>query len=144
MRYIITCRRCGRFLTRPVTRVTSFPELTKREGSDAFEPTVGRGACAVDPMPIGVGVGVGEGTRNCVVVNPSDVRRLAVHPDGWRNCGCCGHDGGQGPNRLCLACRAEVATLRDDCWTPQEVRFEPSAVRLVAIDSGDAVEGRTT
>lgn len=58
------------------------------------------------------------------------------HPDdfllpprrvGARGAGRCGPAGSDGPN-LRRACDAELATEDNDCYTPHEIRLEPSLV----------------
>jgi hypothetical protein len=95
------------------------------------------GTWAVDPEPVGRIRGAATGSLGCLVTNPADGMDLEPHPDDLRNAGCCAHDGCDGPNRLCPSCHAEVATLRDDCWTPVELRFEPSAVDARHVPTGD-------
>ena len=100
--------------------------LPSREFADEAEislrPTLSVGFWAVDPDPIGRDMaGNPSDTPGCLVVNPADGVDLETHPG-------CGHDGCDGPNKRCPGCHAEVATLRDDCWTVLELRFEPAAV----------------
>ena len=116
-------------LTRPVEQLAALPE--RREGPfPSFLPTVEPGEWAVDPEPAGVGPhGEKYGAWNCAVLNPDDLLDLPPHPNGARSSGCCGRDGCDGPNVICPSCGAEVATVRDDCWSYVEARLEPAAVR---------------
>lgn len=116
---LILCAACGRRLAGAVVRRRDLPEPRRRDadGYD-YRPTMAQGEYAVDPLP---GSDTGERARSAsigdLVVNPADTSSLAEHPDASRQAGCCGHDGLGGPNRICAPCGAEVATLRDDCWT---------------------------
>lgn len=63
------------------------------------------------------------------IVHPDDVAGTDRHPDAMRWIGCCqGPAGGAGPNLVCSRCGAEVATRQADCYTQDQVVFEPSAV----------------
>ncbi len=79
------------------------------------------------------GDGAPYGPLNCVIVNPDDLLELPSHPDSRRSRGCCRRDGQDGPNLTCPACRAEVATVLDDCWTYREVRLEPLCIVAVPL-----------
>lgn len=63
-----------------------------------------------------------------VASNREDVLTDSMISAGEDN-GCCGSDGGDGPNRACL-CGSMVATQWSDCWTQAEVRFLPDAVSV--------------
>ena len=109
------------------------PEPQHFDDGVGYEPTLAVGAWAIDPAPPAMYPnGAPAGPLGCFVINPADGLELEPHPEGKRNGGCCAHDGLDGTNRRCASCHAEVATLRDDCWSYVELRFEPSAV--VAAD----------
>jgi hypothetical protein len=44
--------------------------------------------------------------------------------------GCCGPDGGDGPNQIC-ECGAEIGTIMSDCWTPHAFIPAPKATSWV-------------
>ena len=126
---VLGCVRCGKALTRPVRLLD---ELGSRYLTSPPEPTVLAGCVAIDPGALDCDSnGAPIGSVGCLVVNPSDAVGTAPHEDPDRHQGCCGADGFGGLNQRCLGCRTQLATLRDDCWTPQEVRFEPDLVRLM-------------
>lgn len=129
---ILTCAGSGPVLTRPMSRLDSLPVATQID-EVSYAPTLEPGTWAIDPEPRWrTSKGAPASTMGCLVVNPADALDLRPHPAVGRNSGCCGHDGCDGPNRLCPGCGAEVATLSDDCWTYVEVRFEPGAVRVIS------------
>ncbi len=64
------------------------------------------------------------------VLNPDDISGAARHPDCGRLNGCCGLDGLDGPNLVCDACGAEVATQQSDCWSQQLIALIPDAVTI--------------
>jgi hypothetical protein len=132
---VISCRHCGQNLTRRVEQVPELPE--PRPYGTGYAPTVPVGTWAVDPGPVGWIRDAAISSLGCLVINPADGLDLELHPEAERNSGCCGHDGLDGPNRLCPSCHAEVATLRDDCWSFVDLRFEPSAVDAIPVSTGD-------
>ncbi len=48
--------------------------------------------------------------------------------------GCCGLDGGNGPNLQCEVCGTYVATKRTDCWAPHYIFFDPTTTQAVTGD----------
>ncbi|MER5549282.1 hypothetical protein ABT072_44480 [Streptomyces sp. NPDC002589] len=70
-----------------------------------------------------------------LVVHPDDVVGTDWHPDDMRRIGCCqGPAGHYGPNLVCSGCGAEVATRQADCYTQDQVVFEPAAVCVSFTD----------
>ncbi|MFE5873605.1 hypothetical protein ACFQ6V_33845, partial [Streptomyces roseifaciens] len=69
------------------------------------------------------------------VVHPDDVLGTDWHPDTMRLTGCCqGPAGGDGLNLVCSGCGAEVATRQADCYTQDQVVFDPAAVCVSFTD----------
>jgi hypothetical protein len=128
---IVVCGLCGNVLTNAVRQLDQMPAPTRAGHEDErYLPTIPVGAWAADPEPIGRRDGRPTSTLGCLVINPADAIGVLSSGDPRRNSGCCGHDGLDGPNLLCRGCRSEVATLRDDCWSEVEIRFEPAAVAI--------------
>jgi len=71
------------------------------------------------------------GSTNCLLVNLEDLTGVQHHPEASRNDGCCGCDGGDGPNLICLNGH-EVGTERSDCWMAHAAVFLPSVIRQPA------------
>jgi len=67
-----------------------------------------------------------------VVVHPEDRLPHVIRPVGQES-GCCGLDGQEGPNQGC-ACGVVLGTAWNDCWTANDVRFLPDAVRVAEAD----------
>jgi len=133
---IIVCGSCGHTLTIALRQLDVIPKPQRAQPEDErYLPTIPDGAWASDPDPIGWRDELPTSTLGCLVINPEDAIGVLSSDDPMRNSGFCGHDGLDGPNLLCGGCRSEVATLRDDCWTRLEVRFEPSAVAIGASRS---------
>ena len=139
------------------------PEFDGRKGPDGSRhapPTVPRGTYAVDPEPSGApyvphpdpewcdaanpghsclgdpegeGFLISGGPRGTLVVHPEDTRgHLSANP-AFQEIGCCGPPGREGPNEVCAACGAVVATLYADCSAPYETGFLPDAVRVAEL-----------
>jgi hypothetical protein len=114
-----------------------------RDGGEAA-PRLPPGRFAVDPEPFGPpsvpaaddpGVLVSGGPRGTILVNPSDVCGLVLHPDPSRRNGCCRLDGLDGANLVCGGCGIDIATEQSDCWVNwHDLRLEPTAV--VTSDHG--------
>jgi hypothetical protein len=66
------------------------------------------------------------------ILNIADVVKTHPTTAQRRLSGCCGLDGMDGPNLLCVHCEAEVATKKTDCWMPHCVIFEPATTESVA------------
>ena len=62
-------------------------------------------------------------SNNKRIIVALDVYNLKNHSDINRFAGCCGSDGGNGLNKLCLNGH-EVATEVSDCWTAHYVEFD--------------------
>ena len=137
---VIACKACGERLSAPVMRIDPIPAprpIDDNPDNCGYQPTLPAGRWAIDPHPVswrGDRDGPPTSTLGCFVINPVDALPLLPHPDGRRSSGCCGHDGLDGPNLLCPNCMASIATLRDDCWTMVETRFEPDLVTLVPVN----------
>lgn len=134
---VIACKACGERLTASVAQIDPIPaprHIDDDPDASGYQPTLPVGRWAIDPEPVsrlGERDGPPASTLGCLVINPFDALPLLPHPDRRRSSGCCGHDGLDGPNLLCPKCKAAVATLRDDCWTMVETRFEPEFVTLI-------------
>lgn len=64
-----------------------------------------------------------------VWLNPEDLTGRVRNSDDYsRLNGCCGLDGCDGPNQVCVGCANEVGTLQSDCWTSIQLIVEPSGV----------------
>jgi hypothetical protein len=65
------------------------------------------------------------------IAHIEDTQHMKLTSDSIRLQGCCGLDGGNGPNLQCAVCGTYVATKRTDCWTPHYIVFETSTTQAV-------------
>jgi len=65
-----------------------------------------------------------------ILINCADLVNCVNHPDGKRLNGCCGLDGLDGPNKVCMNGH-EIATEKSDCWIANAVVLENSAVNTI-------------
>ncbi len=116
---IITCKSCGIQLTRDLHVLENLTLLNENDEQD-FIPAgyyfVSDGAYY-------------KNSEGKMIVNLGDVIQLGNHPDLSRRQGCCGMDGLDGINKICLNGH-EVATERSDCWMAHAVIFETELITL--------------
>ena len=143
---VFRCRRCHGDVTAPVREAPlpdedSTPAPFELPIGEECPPRMAPGTFAYDPPEAGERVfrphlaggalGLQRAGLNGIVLARADVRGTELTTLRGRRNGCCGLDGCDGPNLVCSACAAEVATERSDCWTPQEVVLVPAAVEAV-------------
>ncbi|MEH7098472.1 hypothetical protein [Neobacillus vireti] len=56
-------------------------------------------------------------TKGTIIINLKDLINSHYHPDAGRLNGCCGCDGLDGINRVCVN-NHEIGTENSDCWMP--------------------------
>ncbi|MFF8565282.1 hypothetical protein ACF06N_09995 [Streptomyces albidoflavus] len=124
---VFVCAGCGAVVSAPVARVALPVHARQRWGHSLMPVLMESGTYAVELEQ--------GGPPGSAVLAPGDLRGTVLLPE--RCDGCCGSDGGDGPNLACLRCGLPVATRVDDCGYWQEVWCDPGATRLVP---GGAVE----
>lgn len=129
---MFVCARCGQCLTAEVIETELPAHETRNDAAEGglFQPLMPQGTYAVDPERSSrqrIGRHSPPGT---VVLNPADVPGAAQHPKPYRNIGCCGPDGLQGPNLVCQSCGTEIGTAQTDCWVAPVIRLEPTALSV--------------
>jgi hypothetical protein len=68
--------------------------------------------------------------KGSIIINNKDLINSAYHSDESRLNGCCGYDGGNGMNRVCL-CKNEIGTECSDCWMSHYVALNPKSVEFI-------------
>jgi len=69
------------------------------------------------------------GLKGMIIINIHDVVNVKNHSDPDRLNGCCGLDGCDGINKVCINDH-EVATEKSDCWMPHCIIFDKERVTL--------------
>jgi hypothetical protein len=70
------------------------------------------------------------GTEGLVIINISDLMNCRDLPDRGRLSGCCGMDGTNGPNKVCINGH-EIGTEKSDCWMANAFIFKKDAVNTM-------------
>lgn len=68
--------------------------------------------------------------KGSIIINIKDLVNSKHHSDKSRLNGCCGYDGCDGINRVCLN-NHEIGTEFSDCWTLHLVALNPELVKLI-------------
>lgn len=55
------------------------------------------------------------------IINSKDNVSMEIIENPKRLNGCCDLDGRDGPNLVCVSCKAEVAIAKYDCWIPRHI-----------------------
>jgi len=111
------CATCGLLVAGPLVPLGDESLLCREDGRD-YLPT---GYFAISD---------GEyytGTEGQVLLNLTDLRNTKRHPDPHRLNGCCGLDGCNGSNRVCMNGH-EIGTERSDCWLAHAIHIKPTQV----------------
>jgi hypothetical protein len=121
---VFSCSACQQRISPDLREVPMpSPVMEEAPGHRFLPPLMPRGSYAVSPH------------TGVFVLNPGDISGVARHPDRGRLNGCCGLDGLDGPNLVCDACGAEVATQQSDCWSQQLIALIPDAVTTAVSPS---------
>lgn len=116
----IKCKLCGIELTDDLVEVKSSGQLSEIDGRDF----IARGHFFVSD---------GEyysGTENQIIINVKDLINSRNHTDKARLNGCCGLDGCDGPNKLCLDGH-EIGTEMSDCWIAHAVILDLDKITVM-------------
>ena len=118
---VFACPVCQQPISRPVAPLPSEQAVCVEDGKPAVP--AGRFVLSDDDH--------WTDSAGCPLLNLSDLTGVQYHPDLLRNSGCCGRDGCDGPNLLCLAGH-EVGTERSDCWMAHAAVLLPSVIQRTA------------
>jgi hypothetical protein len=129
-RVVFRCSACELALTKPLARLDDLSRLSEKDGEDH----VPQGFYLVAPDP-GEDGGYYSEAAGQFLINLRDLRNTRRHPDGRRLNGCCGLDGCDGKNLVCVNGH-EVGTERSDCWLAHSAALDPSAAEAAPEDSG--------
>lgn len=117
----VKCKHCNIELTEDLVEVQGTGQLKEIDGED-FIP---RGLFVISNGDYYTG------TENQIIVNVKDLKNSKNHTNASRLNGCCGLDGTDGPNKLCLNGH-EIGTEKSDCWTAHSVILDK--VLIIKVD----------
>lgn len=72
-----------------------------------------------------------KAAEDTIIINVKDLIHAKNHDDYRRCFGCCGLDGCDGANKMCINGH-EIATECSDCWMPHAVLFEMDKIDIQA------------
>lgn len=113
----IKCKHCGVELTDNLIEVDSIEQLSEIDGKDFIAPGhffISNGDYYT-------------GTDNNIIININDLKNSKNHGDLSRLNGCCGLDGEDGLNRLCVNGH-EIGTEKSDCWMAHSVILDEDKI----------------
>ncbi|PWA12453.1 hypothetical protein DCC39_05405 [Pueribacillus theae] len=116
----IICRKCNVEISKQVKELDDLSLLNENDGKDYIP----EGFFIVDKDEENIG------TKGNIIINLKDLINSNYHPDESRLNGCCGNDGLDGLNRVCVN-NHEIGTENSDCWMPHFIALEPHLVKLV-------------
>jgi hypothetical protein len=116
----IICQTCNVEISKQVTELDDVSLLNENDG-EAYIP---EGFYIIDNGKENIR------TKGSITINLKDLINSNYHPDESRLNGCCGYDGLDGINRVCVN-NHEIGTENSDCWMPHFVALEPNLVKLV-------------
>lgn len=116
----IICQKCNVEISKQVTELDDLSLLNENDG----EPYIPEGFFIVDNGEEDIR------TKGYFIINLNDFINSNYHPDKSRLNGCCGYDGLDGINRVCVN-NHDIGTENSDCWMPHFIALEPHLVKLV-------------
>ncbi|MFS0861092.1 hypothetical protein [Fredinandcohnia sp. 179-A 10B2 NHS] len=116
----VICRQCNVEISKQVVELHDLTLLTKKDGEDYIP----EGFYIVDT---GEEVLDEKGT---IIINLKDLLNSKYHHNRRRLNGCCGYDGVDGVNRVCIN-NHEIGTEKSDCWMPHYIALQSDLVEFV-------------
>jgi hypothetical protein len=115
----IICQKCNVEISKQVSELADISLVNAKDG-EAYIP---EGFFIIDNRKEVI-------TKGSIIINLKDLINSNYHSDKSRLNGCCGHDGLDGINRVCLN-NHEIGTESSDCWMPHFIALEPNLVEFV-------------
>lgn len=116
----LICKTCKIEITDELVELKDLSLVNENEGED-YIPTgyfiIGDGKYDIN-------------AENKVIINIKDLINSKLHSDRTRLYGCCGIDGLDGINRVCVN-NHEIGTESSDCWMAHYIAFEPDFVEWI-------------
>ncbi|MGA3603087.1 hypothetical protein [Lysinibacillus agricola] len=112
----IICLKCNVEISKQVTKLDDVSLLNENDG-EAYIP---EGFFTIEKF----------GERDSIIINLKDLINSNHHSDESRLNGCCGYDGLDGMNRVCVN-KHEIGTENSECWMPHYIALDLVLVKLV-------------
>lgn len=127
----LECNRCRSVLTRVLRVERDDDQASSRIDFVDNKCTIRAGVAHLSNKPIQQGDTLLDFVPQ-YWLNPNDLTdQVALTLDTKRLNGCCGYDGCDGPNQICVVCSADIGTLQNDCWTSIQFIVQPETTRWV-------------
>lgn len=117
----LICKSCNLEVSKQVSELLDLNLLDRNVGHNYIP----EGFYVIDD-----GITYPVGLKGYILINIKDLTNTNYHSDQSRLNGCCGYDGCDGLNRICLN-NHEIGTEHSDCWMPHYVAFNPELVQLI-------------
>lgn len=108
----VRCKICDIELTHDLKEVSSIKYLNEADGEDFIK----RGQFFISDG------NYYSGTESQIIINRQDLKNSSNHFETSRLNGCCGLDGLDGLNKVCINGH-EIATEKSDCWMAHSIIF---------------------
>ena len=116
----LICQTCKIEISKQVTELENLNFLNENDGQDYIP----EGFYIIDAGTADIEL------KGSIIINIKDLKNSGYHPDDRRLNGCCGYDGLDGMNRVCLN-NHEIGTENSDCWMPHFVALNPDLVKFI-------------
>ncbi len=116
----LICKACNLELSEPLSELKDLNLINKNDGQDYIP----KGFYLIQEET------AYEILKGSIIINIKDLINSNRHSDRSRLKGCCGLDGCDGMNRVCLH-NHEIGIEFSDCWTLHCVILNPELVRVI-------------
>jgi hypothetical protein len=114
------CALCNTIITR---------QLNELLDSNLLDENDGKSYIPVGSYLLGKGI-LSNIPDEKIIINIDDMVNTKNHSNASRLNGCCGLDGLDGINTVCINDH-EIGTKHSDCWMPHYVALEPTSVKWI-------------
>ena len=116
----LICKACNLEISEPLTELKDLNLINVNDGQDYIP----RGFYCIQEEDTAYGI-----VKGSIIINIKDLINSKRHSNRSRLNGCCGLDGCDGMNRVCLHDH-EIGTEYSDCWRYHKVILNPESVRF--------------
>ena len=118
----LICKTCNLEISKPISELNDLSLINENDRQDF--------------VPEGFYLAFHDGTayakliKDSIIINKKDLVNSIYHSEQSRLNGCCGQDGLDGINRVCIN-NHEIGTEKSDCWMPHYVALNPGLVKFI-------------